>query len=109
MTTNPFLEPDELQAILAIKSDAKFTIRDDREYGREKVIEWHDGNPNNITQSDIDAKLKELQTAFANLEYARNRADAYPSLADQLDDIYHNGLDSWKTKIKAVKDKYPKS
>jgi hypothetical protein len=31
-----------------------------------------------------------------------------PSMADQLDDIYHNGVDAWKLTIKAVKDKYPK-
>ena len=32
----------------------------------------------------------------------------YPTIVDQLDDIYHNGLDGWKETIKAVKDKYPK-
>ena len=36
------------------------------------------------------------------------RASEYPSIKDQLDDIYHNGVDGWKTTIKAVKDKYPK-
>ena len=40
--------------------------------------------------------------------YSRKRADEYPSIKDQLDDIYHNGIDAWKVKIKAVKDKYPK-
>jgi len=40
--------------------------------------------------------------------YQRNRAAGYPSIADQLDDIYHNGVDEWKKTIKAVKDKYPK-
>ena len=37
-----------------------------------------------------------------------NRRNDYPSIADQLDDIYHNGIDSWKATIKATKDKYPK-
>lgn len=41
-------------------------------------------------------------------EYQYKRAAEYPSIVDQLDDIYHNGIDGWKTKIKAVKDKYPK-
>ena len=41
-------------------------------------------------------------------EYQYNRAAEYPSIVDQLDEIYHNGIDGWKTKIKAVKDKYPK-
>ena len=32
----------------------------------------------------------------------------YPSIVDQLDDIYHNGIDAWKATIKVTKDKYPK-
>ena len=41
-------------------------------------------------------------------EYKYKRQAEYPSIVDQLDDIYHNGVDGWKTTIKAVKDKYPK-
>ena len=41
-------------------------------------------------------------------EYARNRHGEYPSIPDQLDEIYHNGIDSWKAVIKVTKDKYPK-
>ena len=36
------------------------------------------------------------------------RKKAYPAWQDQLDDIYHNGIDAWKATIKATKDKYPK-
>ena len=41
-------------------------------------------------------------------QYKYNRAKEYPSIADQLDDIYHNGIDGWKATIKITKDKYPK-
>ena len=41
-------------------------------------------------------------------EYQYKRAAEYPSVVDQLDDIYHNGIDGWKTTIKAVKDKHSK-
>ncbi len=41
-------------------------------------------------------------------EYQYKRTAEYPSIKDQLDDLYHNGIDGWKTTIKAVKDKYPK-
>ena len=41
-------------------------------------------------------------------EYQYKRIAEYPNIADQLDDIYHNGIDAWKTTIKAIKDKYPK-
>ena len=36
------------------------------------------------------------------------RKKSYPIWQDQLDDIYHNGIDAWKVTIKATKDKYPK-
>jgi hypothetical protein len=40
--------------------------------------------------------------------YKQQRAQAYPSIADQLDQIYHEGLDAWKETISAVKAEYPK-
>ncbi len=40
--------------------------------------------------------------------YKSDRAAAYPSIADQLDDIYHNGIDAWKANILAVKQAHPK-
>ena len=40
--------------------------------------------------------------------HSRSREAEYPSIVDQLDDIYHNGIDSWKATIKTTKDKYPK-
>jgi hypothetical protein len=40
--------------------------------------------------------------------YMENRAKEYPSIVDQLDTLYHSGLDAWKAEIKTVKDKYPK-
>jgi len=63
-----------------------------------------DGNKVTLVQSDIDAARVEL----AKLDYQKKRADEYPSVVDQLDDIYHNGIDGWKATIKATKDKYPK-
>ena len=45
---------------------------------------------------------------MTSMEYIPKRQAEYPSIADQLDDIYHNGIDAWKATIKAVKDKYPK-
>jgi hypothetical protein len=37
------------------------------------------------------------------------RKKAYPSWQDQLDDIYHNGIEGWKADtITPIKEKYPK-
>ena len=41
--------------------------------------------------------------------YTEARAEEYPPIVDQLDKIYHNGIDAWKADIKAIKDKYPKT
>lgn len=41
-------------------------------------------------------------------QYKRDRARAYPSIQDQLDQIYHEGIDAWKATIAAVKQEYPK-
>ena len=73
---------------------------------------------NGDTQEKIIAKDKDGNTVTINWsqvnawtdpnEYKYKRQEKYPSIEDQLDDIYHNGVDGWKTTIKAVKDKYPK-
>ena len=41
-------------------------------------------------------------------QYKHQRAAAYPSIADQLDLIYHEGIDAWKATIAAVKMQYQK-
>ena len=41
--------------------------------------------------------------------YTEARAAEYPPIVDQLDKIYHSGIDAWKADIKAIKDKYPKT
>ena len=95
---------DLAKSILAIKSDAQVSIN------AEDInqITWHDDNPTNITNEQILAKQTELQADYDAKDYQRKRAKEYPSMADQLDDIYHNGIDAWKATIKTTKDKYPK-
>ena len=92
-------------AIKAINITAEVVVRghdiDDCE------IEWHNDTAE-ISKEDIKTKMTELETVYKNNKYQRDRAEAYPSVADQLDDLYHNGIDGWKTTIKAIKDKYPK-
>ena len=90
-------------AIRAINPSAKFTVHGDN----TDTIDWLKGTTP-ISESDIKNKIDELEADYAAKEYQRNRAAEYTSIKDQLDDIYHNGVDGWKTTIKAVKDKYPK-
>jgi hypothetical protein len=95
---------DIISAILALDPNAQVSVNGESLDG----IIWHDGNPNNITNDQITAKQAELKTIYDSLQYQRDRKLEYPSIEDQLDDLYHNGIDGWKTTIKAVKDKYPK-
>jgi hypothetical protein len=50
-----------------------------------------------------------VEALVASEAYKGLRATEYPAIADQLDYIYHNGIDAWKTNmIDPVKTKYPK-
>ena len=60
------------------------------------------------TEEAIQAKLQELQAEYEANQYQRDRAVAYPSTEDQLDMLYHQGIDGWKAEIKKVKDQFPK-
>jgi hypothetical protein len=96
---------DIAKAIVAIKPDAQFYVVSND----VNKIGWRDNNPTNITNEQILAKQAELKADFDAKQYQRDRKEAYPSIEDQLDDIYHNGVDGWKATIKVTKDKYPKS
>ena len=72
-------------------------------------LNWLDSKQTKPTEAEIDAEVKRLQGIYDNNKYQRDRAAEYPSVVDQLDDIYHNGIDAWKATIKKTKDKYPKS
>ena len=56
----------------------------------------------------LELELKKAQDEYDAQEYARQRKLEYPSIGDQLDEIYHNGINAWKAVIKVTKDKYPK-
>ena len=84
-----------IEAIMSINPDAEVSVIDN--------------DPDRITwdRGDVIAKDVILAKVIA-MQYVEKRKKEYPELKDQLDDIYHNGIDEWKKTIKAVKDKYPK-
>ena len=89
-------------AIAAIKADAYCTSTF-HENGVETVT-YEDGvTP--IAEALVDAKVKALNAIQA---YQSKRVAEYPKIEEQLDKIYHSGIDAWKADIKAIKDKYPK-
>ena len=81
------------KAVYALYSNAVKTVED-------KAFDV-DGN-------EITLNMTNINNWVDPNAYVDKRVAEYPSMADQLDDIYHNGVDAWKATIKAVKDKYPK-
>ena len=60
------------------------------------------------TDEEIDAKHEEMVKEWESLEFQRKRKLEYPKIEDQLDLLFHKGIDGWKEEIQKVKDKYPK-
>lgn len=73
---------------------------------KEIVSRW--GEDVYADETQRAEKMVVLKAEWDAAQYARTRATAYPSIADQLDQIYHEGIDAWKTTIAAVKAEYPK-
>ena len=78
------------------------------ELGKPVVIAMNPLPEGATTSDEVVDDMSDGSRVVAT-DYATKRRIEYPAIADQLDDIYHNGLDGWKSKIKAIKDKHPKS
>jgi hypothetical protein len=95
-------EIDKTNALESLTPNAEWVVRGD-------VVEWLDTTQTQPTDAEITAEINRLQSAYDNNLFQRQRAQEYPPIEDQLDDIFHNGIDGWKASIQVVKDKYPKS
>ena len=73
-----------------------------------REIVSHFGQSEYDDETKRAAHMETLKAEWDAKDYARSRATEYPSIGEQLDDIYHNGVDAWKATIKKTKDKYPK-
>ena len=91
-------------AIASLKPGAEFAYNVDTGV----ITAWHSPSITQPTKSEIDAEVVRLKALWDDEDYKRKREDEFPSVVDQLDDIYHNGIDAWKATIKTTKDKYPK-
>ena len=95
----------KIDALLKLKPNAEWTWTGDSYEG----LNWLDQNQTKPTEQEILDKQAELQADYDSKEYQRKRAAEYPSYGDQMDYIYHNGIDAWKTDmIDPIKAKYPK-
>ena len=89
------------QAIRALYQNVTTIVGDVAYNAQGEIVEYD--------QELVNTKQAELQADYDAKEYQRKRAAEYPSIGDQLDYIYHNGIDAWKSDmIDPIKNKYPK-
>ena len=94
--------PTLSDAIYALGINGGWKIKDG------KIAKWYSEKPQ-PTEEAIEAKLVELQADYDAKKYQRDRQPEYPQIGEQLDYIFHNGVNKWKEDIiQPVKDKYPK-
>jgi hypothetical protein len=95
------------KAILDITKDSEvcFSVIDG------KIVDWEliKGEDEKPTEVEIANKVSILKNDYDSKQYRRDRKLEYPEIGDQLDKIYHEGIDAWKADmILPVKNKYPK-
>ena len=90
------------EAITSLKPNSSFVLDGNK-------LNWLDEKQTEPTSAEIDAEIIRLQAEYDANQYQRDRQPEYPSIADQLDYIYHNGIAKWKSDmVKPVKDAHPK-
>ena len=96
--------PSIVSALEALKPKSEWTLRGET----YADLEWLDKSQTKPTEQEIEEKLAVLKYQEEVNVYQEKRKSEYPDWGDELDKIYHSGIDAWKADIKAIKDKYPK-
>ena len=87
--------------ILSLNFPSSEWVISDNDYS---TLQWHSNTPK-PTQAELDALWDKTKK---QIDFVQNRQQAYPSIVDQLDTLYHGGYDAWKAQIQAVKEQFPK-
>jgi len=94
-----------LSALQSLRPGAQYELRNNN----YNLLTWNDKEQPKPSLAELEAELIRLEEEWIAQDYARNRKEEYPPMADQLDYMYHNGFEKWKTDmIGPIKDKYPK-
>ena len=101
-----FLGQNHFRVAVEQLTDCPFNIHNEDLY---ENIQWLDDTKSKPTKAEVEAKVIQVKAAWEANKYQRDRLQEYPEWTTQLDYIYHNGIDKWKTDIvDPVKAKYPK-
>ena len=85
--------------IQRISDNASFLIDSKNKDYQQFVEDIYEHGTGIVEGADIQTEIP----------YADARVAEYPPIKDQLDKIYHSGINAWKADIKVIKDKYPKT
>ncbi len=99
-----------------------YKIQKDPLDGSENIILRISDNcliPRNFDNRDYQKFLRDVKEhgndivqgpeVVIRVDYKEKRREAYPDIGDQLDKIYHHGLEAWRGDIKMIKDQFPDS
>lgn len=95
---------NKVNALQSLRPMAQWTLRGDD-------LEWMDTEQTQPTEAEITAEVTRLQAEYDNNEYQRQRATAYPTIQEQLDMQYWDGVNGttiWADTVASVKSENPK-
>jgi len=96
--------PSLADAILKLRPTSAF-ILENEDLSR---LDWKDGSTTPPSADEINSEYSKLLEEYESYSYWRNRRAEYPKIEEQLDILFHQGYDGWKSTIQEIKDKYPK-
>jgi hypothetical protein len=107
------MKKDEvLRALMFYSPQAKWEIKKDADPLNVNYsdIDWNDDFYTIPSEEILSSLIDQAKRADqSNTNYQVKRREAYPTVEEQLDYIFHNGVDEWKARIQSIKDKYPKA
>ena len=68
------------------------------------LLVWESENVPKPTEEEFAEAITQAQA----MTYKTERRNAYPTIAEQLDLIFHGGIEQWRAEVQSVKDMYPK-
>ena len=89
--------------LLEINPDIKFTYLGE-DYDTLQILSDHE----KPTKEDIESAKVKAQKKIDDTYYQIQRSESYPSWQEQMDLLYHGGVDALKAELKKTKDKFPK-
>jgi len=82
-------------------------LQDDSDGNGAYIKEWN-LSISEPTDAQLSAQESAANTEEANAQVRSTRRTAYGDIGEQLDEIYKD-INSWKARIKSIKDNNPKS